>query len=255
FVAFAPERIDPGNKQFGVRNTPRLVGGVTDRCNELASLLLEPIVEKVVVVSSPEVAELSKLVENTFRFINIGFINEMAMLCDRMGVSIWEVVEAASTKPFAFMPHYPGPGVGGHCIPVVPFYLEAAARQHGMVSELVGAAAQVNDEMPCFIVKKLARLLDRSGKSLAQARVLALGMAYKPDVNDVRESPAVRVLELLLEAGVDAAYYDPHVPEVCCNGRSIHSLTAEALARERFDCAVLLTPHTDVDYERVVANV
>lgn len=251
FVAFAPERIDPGNTRYTVRNTPKLVGGITPRCGELASLLFSPIVERVVAVSSPEVAELAKLVENTFRFINISFINEMALLCDRMGISVWEVVGAASTKPFAFMPHYPGPGVGGHCIPIVPFYLEAAAREHGMHSELIHAAGRINAEMPLFVVDKLERLLAEHGKSLAQARVLLLGMAYKPNVSDIRESPALRVLELLVERGAQVAYHDPYVPEVQRGNAVASSITREELLQRRFDCAILLTAHDSVDYRLV----
>jgi len=254
FVAFAPERIDPGNRQFTVRNTPKLIGGITPRCSQLASLLFAPIVEQIVTVSSPEVAEMSKLVENTFRFINISFINEMAVLCDRMGISIWEVIDAASTKPFAFLPHQPGPGVGGHCIPVVPFYLEAAARQHGMVAELIEVAGRINDEMPDFVIAKLERLLAERGKPLAQARVLLLGVAYKPDVSDVRESPSLRVLQLLRERGTDVAYFDPYVPTVRCGQATVPSLSVPALEQARFDCAVLLTAHTGVDYGTIARH-
>ncbi|HZU05178.1 MAG TPA: nucleotide sugar dehydrogenase [Chloroflexota bacterium] len=255
FVAFAPERIDPGNTRYTVRNTPKLVGGITPRCTELAALLFAPVVEQVVPVSSPEVAELSKLVENTFRFINISFINEVALLCDRLGISIWEVIEAASTKPFAFMPHYPGPGVGGHCIPIVPFYLEAVAREHGMVAELIEVAGRINDTMPVFVVGKLERLLAERGKRLAEARVLLLGMAYKPDVNDTRESPSLRVLERLLACGAQVGYHDPYVPYVRCGGRLLHSLGMEELVTQRFDCAVLLTAHSAVDYEAIGRQV
>ncbi len=211
FVAFAPERIDPGNRRWTVRNTPKLVGGITPLCTEVASLLFAPVVDRVVAVSSPEVAETAKLVENTFRFINISFANEMALLCDRMGISVWEVIEAAATKPFAFMPHYPGPGVGGHCIPVVPFFLEAAAREHGLVAGMIEVAGRVNAEMP---------------RSLA-------------------------VLELLAARGADVAYYDPYVPSVQVAGGTVYSLTEDALAAARFDAAVLLTSHTSVDYARL----
>lgn len=251
FLAFAPERIDPGNTQFTVRNTPKVIGGITNRCTALAEGLFEPIVERVVAVTSPEVAEMSKLLENTFRFINISFVNEMALLCDRIGVSIWEVVQAASTKPFAFMPHYPGPGVGGHCIPVVPFYLDAVAREHGMVAGMIDAAGRINDEMPHFVVAKLERLLADRGRHLFQARVLLVGVSYKADVSDIRESPAVRVLEILVARGANVAYYDPHVATVLCTETVSHSLSSQELAEEHFDCAVLLTAHSGVDHVQI----
>lgn len=255
FVAFAPERIDPGNRQYTVVNTPKLIGGVTPQCSELASLLFTSLVEHLVIVSSPEVAEMSKLVENTFRFINISFVNEMALLCDRMGISIWEVIEAASTKPFAFLPHHPGPGVGGHCIPVVPFYLEAAAHEYGMAARLIEAASSINEKMPQFVVAKLERLLAKRGKRLGEARVLLLGIAYKQNVNDIRESPALRVLELLAKREAHVAYYDPHVPSATCDGMVFRSLTSRELNQEHYDCAVLLTPHSDVDYCLVARHV
>ena len=253
FVAFAPERIDPGNRQFNVNNTPKLVGGVTPLCTELACLLYQPFVEQIVRVSSPEVAETAKLLENAFRFINISFINEMALLCDRIGVDIWETIGAAATKPFAFMPHYPGPGVGGHCIPIVPFFLEATAREHGMLGHMIAAAGKVNDSMPEFVVQKLERRLAASGKSLADARVLLLGIAYKADTNDVRESAAFPVLSVLQERGAQVAYYDPHVPTVQWRGQLLESLTD--VADGSFDCAVLLTDHTGIDYAALARRV
>jgi UDP-N-acetyl-D-glucosamine dehydrogenase len=255
FVAFAPERIDPGNQQFTLRNTPKIVGGLTPRCTQLASYLFEPIVERIVKVSSPEVAETTKLVENAFRFINISFINEMAVLCDSMGVDIWETIEAAATKPFAFMSHYPGPGVGGHCIPIVPFFLEAAAREHGLTGFMIDAAGKVNDRMPEFVVEKLERLLATSCKSLARARVLLLGIAYKPDTNDVRESPAFSLLAQLRRRGAEVDYYDPHVPSAVCDGATLKSLTAAELAERRFDCAVLVTNHTGIEYAALAQRV
>jgi UDP-N-acetyl-D-glucosamine dehydrogenase len=248
FVAFAPERIDPGNQQFNLRNTPKIVGGLTPRCTQLASSLFEPIVDRIVKVSSPEVAETTKLMENAFRFINISFVNEMAVLCDSMGIDVWETIEAAATKPFAFMSHYPGPGVGGHCIPIVPFFLEAAAREHGLPGFMIDAAGKINDRMPEFVVQKLERLLAARRKSLAQARVLLLGIAYKPDTNDVRETPAFPVLAQLRRRGASVAYYDPHIPHACCDGVMLRSLTASEFAEQRFDCAVLLTDHTGIEY-------
>ena len=255
FVAFAPERIDPGNRDFNVHNTPKIVGGLTPACTELASLLYSPIVERVVPVSSPEVAETTKLLENAFRFINISFINEMAVLCDRMGVDIWETIAAAATKPFAFMPHYPGPGVGGHCIPIVPFFLEAVARENGMPGYMIDAAGKVNDGMPAFVVRKLERLLGTYGKSLSHARVLLLGIAYKAETNDTRESAAFHVIAHLQQLGANVSYYDPYVPTARRDRQLLVSLTAAELAEMRFDCAVLLTEHQGIDYAALARRV
>lgn len=251
FLAFAPERIDPGNAQFTVYNTPRLVGGITPLCTDLAAELLRTVVPDVRPVSSPEVAELAKLVENTFRFINISFVNELATLCDRMGVSVWEVVQAAATKPFAFMPHQPGPGIGGHCIPISPFHLAATAEALGVETQLVRAAGRVNEEMPAFVTAKLERLLAERGRRLQGARIAVLGAAYKPETNDVRESPALEVLRLLHRAGAEVVYHDPYVPRVSYDGRTAESLPlAEALAG--CAAAVIITPHRAVDYAYVV---
>ncbi len=255
FLAFAPERIDPGNTRYNLRNTPKLVGGMTPRCADLAALLFAPVMEQVLKVSSPDVAETAKLLENTFRFINISLVNELAQVCDRLDVDLWEVIDAAATKPFAFMPHYPGPGVGGDCIPVVPFYLQAAARQHDTWSELIEAAGRVNDSMPVFVVEKLRRVLAERGRAFHNQRVLLLGMAYKADAADTRESPALRVLERLREEGVDVEYYDPLVPRVMVGDAIITSLSAAELESQPFDCAVLLTAHSGLDYARIAKKV
>ena len=252
FLVFAPERIDPGNARYTVRNTPKLIGGISPRCTELASELYRAFVDELVPVSSPEVAEMSKLVENTFRFINISFVNEMAQLCDRMGISVWEVVDAAATKPFAFLPHYPGAGVGGHCIPIVPFYLESVAERHGLVAEMIEAAGRINDQMPEFAIAKLDRLLAERGVDPARARVLLLGVTYKRDVADLRESAALQVLRGLLDRGQAVSYHDPLIPSVQVDGRTVRSrpLTADALRAA--DGVILLTPHSSVDYDLVV---
>jgi len=249
YVAFAPERIDPGNQRFTVKNTPKLVGGLTPEATRLACLLYEPCIDEVVPVSSPEVAELAKLVENTFRFINISFVNEMALLCDRLGVNVWEVIEATKTKPFAFMAHYPSPGVGGHCIPVVPQYLDAAAQDVGLASELIPAAYRVNDAMPKLIVDKLERALDRS---LLGTRVLLVGITYKPDIADVRESAAVRVLQEATRRGAEVAYHDPHMPILVTDDGTYTSIGVERHELAAMDAVVLLTPHTTIDYDRIV---
>jgi UDP-N-acetyl-D-glucosamine dehydrogenase len=253
FLVFAPERIDPGNTRFTVKNTPKLVGGVTPESTRLGCALYEACVDEVVPVSSPEIAELAKLVENTFRFINISFINEMALLCDRLGVNVWEVIEAAKTKPFAFMPHYPSPGVGGHCIPVVPQYLQAAAREHGLMGELIPAANRINNAMPKLIVDKLERALeDRFRKRLVNARVLVVGVTYKPDIADVRESAALRVMDEALARGARVTYHDPLMPEVTVAGGVFASVDLDPAEIETFDAVVLLTPHTSVDYDRII---
>ncbi|MDP8923922.1 MAG: nucleotide sugar dehydrogenase, partial [Chloroflexota bacterium] len=252
FLVFAPERIDPGNVRYTVQNTPKLIGGVTPRCGELAVDLYRAFIDEVVPVSSPEVAEMSKLVENTFRFINISFINEMALLCDRIGISVWEVVNAASTKPFAFMPHFPSAGVGGHCIPIVPFYLEAVAQRHGLIAEMILAAGRTNDQMPGFTVEKLKRLLAERGTNVSRLRVLLLGVTYKKDVADLRESAALEVFRYLRAEGHEAVYHDPLIPEVTVAGETFQSsrLTADLL--RSVDGAILLVPHSHVDYALVV---
>lgn len=255
FVAFSPERIDPGNKQFTIRNIPKVVGGVSPQCKALTCLLFESICEKVVSVSSPEAAEMTKLVENTFRFINISFINEMAVLCDQLGASIWEVIAAAGTKPFAFMAHYPGPGVGGRCIPIAPLFLESAERQSGVSPHVIEAARLVDEAMPGFVVAKLQRLLSERGRALAGARVLVLGVAYKADVPDARDSASFRVLELLRAHGARAEYFDPFVPEAFCDGAALYSLSEEAALSGGFDAALLLTPHHGIDYPRIARQV
>lgn len=253
-LVFAPERIDPGNTTFTVKNTPKLVGGATSEATRLACLLYEAFIDSVIPVSSPDVAEMAKLVENTFRFINISFANEMALLCDKLGVNVYEVIEAAKSKPFAFMAHYPGPGVGGHCIPVVPLYLNAAARQHGMVTELIEASKHINEGMPGYVADKVEAALEARGKRLLGANVLLVGITYKPDIADIRESAAIRVLEVMLARGARATYHDPFTPSLTVGGDSVSSvdLTPEEIASA--DVVVLLTPHSTVDYAGIVAQ-
>jgi UDP-N-acetyl-D-glucosamine dehydrogenase len=251
-LVFAPERIDPGNTRYTVTNTPKLVGGVSPESTRLACLLFEAFIDDVVPVSSPDVAEMAKLVENTFRFINISFANEMALLCDKLGVNVWEVIEAAKTKPFAFMPHHPSAGVGGHCIPVVPFYLEAAAREHGMSTELIRAADRVNRAMPVAIVDKLEQALEARGKPLLDASVLLVGVTYKPDIADIRESAALRVLEAALARGARVAYHDPLIPSLELGGEVVESVPLTVGEVRAADAVLLLTPHTTIDYELIV---
>jgi UDP-N-acetyl-D-glucosamine dehydrogenase len=254
FVVFAPERIDPGNEKFNVKNTPKLIGGITPDCTALASRLYRYIVDSIEPVSSPEVAELSKLVENTFRFINISFVNELAMLCDRMGVNVWEVVDAAATKPFAFMKHTPGPGVGGHCIPIVPFYLQAVAKDFGLDDGLIRVAGDINDRMPLFVVEKLERLLTERQRQLKSSRVLCLGVTYKADVADLRESAALNVIGELAARDAEVYYHDPLIDSVAVAGVRYEStpLTPETVAS--MDAVILLTGHRGVSYDMVLAN-
>ncbi len=254
YVVMAPERIDPGNATFGVQNTPKIVGGLTDESTRLGCLFYEALIEKVVPVSSPEVAELAKLVENTFRFINISFANEMALLCDRLGVNVWEVIEAAKSKPFAFMAHYPSAGVGGHCIPVVPLYLQAAAREHGMRTELIQAATRINGTMPGMILDKVAAALEARGKSMAGANLLLVGITYKPDIADIRESAAIRVFEEAVARGANVAYHDPLVSSFLSFGEPVRSVPLTDSQVAGADAVVLLTPHTTTDYDRIVSE-
>lgn len=246
FVAYAPERIDPGNRDYGVHNTPKLIGGLDAASTELATAFFQPLVERVVPCASPEVAELSKLVENTFRFVNISLVNEVARICDRLGLDVWSVLAAAATKPFAYLPHYPSAGVGGDCIPVTPFFLAETAERVGLESRLVAAAGAVNATQPAWVVEKLARLLAARGQALAGARVLVLGVAYKPGVADVRESPAHGVFQALLAAGATVAYHDPYVGRFQAAGGTWYSSQFTAL--EYYQAIVLLTAHAGVPY-------
>jgi UDP-N-acetyl-D-glucosamine dehydrogenase len=255
FLVFAPERIDPGNMHYNVKNTAKLVAGATPESTRLGCILYSACIDEVVPVNSPEVAELAKLVENTFRFINISFINEMALLCDRLGVNVWEVIEAAKTKPFAFMPHYPSAGVGGHCIPVVPQYLQAAAVEQGLAGELIPAANRINAAMPRLVVDKLERALEEHlGKRLINARVLLVGVTYKPDIADIRESAALRVFEEAFARGARVSYHDPLMPSVTIADEVVRSVKLDPAAIGLFDVVVLLTPHTSIDYDSIIRS-
>ncbi|MCS6803584.1 MAG: nucleotide sugar dehydrogenase [Acidobacteriota bacterium] len=252
FLAFSPERIDPANKQFTVRNTPKVVGGVTPACTERAVSLYRRVVNQVVPVASATTAELTKLLENTFRVINIGLVNEMAMLCHRMGVDVWEVVEAAATKPFGFMPFYPGPGIGGHCIPVDPLYLSWRAKGYNFTTRFIELADEVNRRMPEYVVTLIADALNNVGKPIRGSRILLLGMAYKKDVSDVRESPALEVLELLSRRGARLSYHDPFVPQLVQQGRPLRSVALTEAVLAESDCAVVLTDHSAYDWPWIV---
>ncbi|MDQ3890884.1 MAG: nucleotide sugar dehydrogenase [Actinomycetota bacterium] len=243
FLGYAPERVDPGNAHFTIRNTPKIVAGVTSECRRRTRLLYAQIVDDVVSVSRPIVAETAKLHENTFRAVNIALANELALMCDRLGISPWEVIEAASTKPFAFLPHYPGPGLGGDCIPVVPHFLAARLREYGYSPRLIEAAHEINTAMPSFVVQTVADALNEVGLPIKGSRLLLLGMAYKADVHDIRESPSLEVMRQLLGRRGDVAYCDPYVGEVELDGARHASVAWSPEEVGRADCVVVLTPH------------
>ncbi len=253
FLAFSPERVDPGNRRWTTANTPILVGGLTPLCTQVATEVLRIAIEQVIPVSSPRVAELAKLLENIFRSVNIALVNELAQLCDRIGVNVWEVVEAAATKPFGFMPFYPGPGIGGHCILVDPYYLAWLARRYDFVTNFVTLAAEVNEAMPFYVRDMIEREIARLPIALERARILILGVAFKRDVDDLRHSPALKIMELLRSDGVrHLSYYDPYIPRVTIAGEELHSLPELSPRRlARYDIVVIATDHTCVDYELV----
>jgi len=251
FVAFSPERIDPGRTDYTIRTTPKLVGGMTEACTERARELYSLVCDKVVVVSTPEVAELSKLLENVFRSVNIAFVNELAQLCDRLGIDVWEVIDAASTKPFGFMRFEPGPGMGGHCLPVDPFYLAFRAREQDFYPEFIELAGKVNQAQPAFCVERIERVLNQATKPVKGSRILVLGAGYKAGSGDTRESPALTILRLLTALEADVSYHDPFVPDLPEFGLSSVDLDA-ALAST--DLAAIVTAHPGVDYAQVVAR-
>jgi UDP-N-acetyl-D-glucosamine dehydrogenase len=245
-LAFSPERVDPGREDWTTQNVPKIVGGITPACSDRAAELYRGAVETVHQVSSPEAAELTKLLENIFRSVNIALVNELAQLCDRMGIDVWEVVEAAATKPFGFMSFQPGPGLGGHCIPIDPFYLTWKAREFGFYTEFIELAGKVNEDMPYYCRSLVSQALNHGlERSLKGSKVLVLGVAYKADIGDTRESPALKLMELLENAGAHVSYHDPHVPRL--NGKRSAPLEPAA-----YDCVVIVTAHSTIDYERLV---
>jgi UDP-N-acetyl-D-glucosamine dehydrogenase len=251
FLCFSPERVDPGNPRYQTRNIPKVVGGITPACTEMGALFYSQALEHVVPVSNTSVAEMVKLLENTFRMINIGLANEMAMMCDRMGINVWEVIDAAATKPFGFMPFYPGPGLGGHCIPIDPFYLAWKTKQAGIEARFIELAGYINGQMPHFVLDRIQGALNSHAKPLMGSRVHILGVAYKRDIDDVRESPAMDIMHLLEKRGAKVSYSDPYVPSVKLGG---HRLAAEDFASgvERADCVVIVTDHKAFDYPVLV---
>lgn len=249
-LAFSPERIDPGRTDYTVRTTPKLIGGLTAECSERAQTLYGTICDEVVAVSSPEVAELSKLLENIFRSVNIALVNDLARLCDLLGVDVWEVVRAAATKPFGFMSFEPGPGMGGHCLPVDPFYLAFKAREHDFFPEFIELAGKINQSQPEFCVSRIARVLNENRLPVNGTRVLILGVSYKAGIGDIRESPALKIIQLLTEAGADLKYFDPHVPELPDSGAVCEADLDVAL--EWAQISVISTAHPEVDIDRVI---
>jgi UDP-N-acetyl-D-glucosamine dehydrogenase len=258
FLAFSPERVDPGNPTFHTRNVPKVVGGCTPACSRLAAALYATAIETIVPVSSTRVAEMVKLLENTFRAVNIGLVNELALMCDRLDIDVWEVVDAARTKPFGFMPFYPGPGLGGHCIPIDPFYLSWKARQSGFEARFIELAGQVNGAMPHFVVDKITEALNSHRKAVNGSSVLVLGVTYKRDIDDIRESPSLDVMSVLESRGATVAYSDPHVPELPARawigGRTLESVALGPGTLAAYDCVAILTDHSDVNYDLVVAH-
>lgn len=252
FLAFSPERVDPGNKQFKTKNTPKVVGGVTPVCTRLASTMYRNVLESdVYEVSSPKVAEMEKILENTFRNINIALANEMAILCHKMGIDVWEVIDAAATKPYGFMPFYPGPGLGGHCIPIDPFYLTWKAREYDYHTRLIELAGEINNSMPEYVVNRCMHILNQEGKPIRGSKILVLGVAYKKDIDDYRESPVILILEMLDELGADWTVVDPHVKEFKFKGRleATAEMTVDML--QQADLVILTTDHSWFDYELI----
>lgn len=251
-VAFSPERIDPGRTDFTVRTTPKLVGGLTPACTEKALALYETICDRVIPLSGPEAAELSKLLENIFRSVNIALVNELAQLCDRLGVDVWEVIDAAATKPFGFMRFDPGPGMGGHCLPVDPFYLAFKAREHDFYPEFIELAGKINQSQPLFCVNRIERVLNDNGKPVKGTKILILGVSYKGGVGDIRESPAIKIIRLLGELGADVRYHDPHVPVLEEAGLANTADLAAALADA--ELSVIVTAHPEFDWAEVISR-
>jgi len=254
YLAFSPERIDPGNNKYGTKNTPKVMGGISKDSLEVAKLLYEQAIDTIVPVSSTKVAEMVKLLENTFRIVNIGLVNELMLMCDKMDINIWEVIDAAKTKPYGFMPFYPGPGVGGHCIPVDPIYLSWKARMQGFEARFIDLASQVNSEMPHYVVSKVADALNCRKKPVKCSKILLLGIAYKKNVSDIRESPALEIINLLVKKGALVSYYDPYIAHLKIDNINLKGIKFDKNAFRDSDCVVIVTDHSAVDYKFIVEN-
>jgi len=251
YLAYSPERIDPGNKKYSIRNTPKIVGGIDPLSTRLAELLYHQVAEVVVPVSCPEVAEMTKVFENVFRNVNIALVNELSQLCEKMGISVWEIIDAAASKPFGYMPFYPGPGIGGHCIPLDPHYLASKATEYDFHTRFIELAAEINEQMPYYVTSRIVEALNTKGKSLNGARVLVLGATYKKDVEDIRESPALKLIQLLREKGANVSYNDPYIAKIQIDKGTLTSveLTEECLSGA--DCVVIATDHSHYDYQHI----
>jgi UDP-N-acetyl-D-glucosamine dehydrogenase len=252
FLAFSPERVDPGNPKYHTKNTPKVVGGITPACTELATALYAAVIDTVVPVTTTEAAELVKLLENTFRSVNIGLVNEMAIVCDKLGVDVWEVIDAAATKPFGFMKFTPGPGIGGHCIPLDPHYLAWKMRTLNYKTRFIDLASEINSQMPAYVVAKVAQALNEERKPVNGSRVLVVGVAYKPDIDDIRESPALDVMRLLEADGAEVIFHDPFIPSYREDGHSRSGVDLTAAELERADAVVIVTNHRAIDYQMLM---
>lgn len=248
FLAFSPERVDPGNPHYGTHNTPKIIGGVTPECTSLAKQLYERVVERVIPVSSTKAAEMVKLLENTFRMVNIGLVNEIAIMCDKLNLDVWEIIEAAATKPFGFMPFYPGPGLGGHCIPIDPLYLSWKLKLLNYNARFIELASEINANMPEYVSTKVGRALNRLKKAVNGSKILVLGISYKKDISDTRESPALDIIRLLQEEGAEVSYSDPYNPELKLDRAVLRSLELTPESLRSFDCVVVVTDHRAFDY-------
>jgi UDP-N-acetyl-D-glucosamine dehydrogenase len=254
YLAFSPERVDPGNATFNTQNTPRVVGGATPKCTRIAKAYYEAVIPNIYAVSSTQAAEMVKLLENTFRSVNIGLVNEMAVMCHRLGLDVWEIIGAAATKPFGFMPFYPGPGLGGHCIPIDPHYLSWKLKTLNYYARFIELAGDINSHMPEYVVDRITTMLNDSGKSIRGSKIVILGVAYKKNITDVRESPALDVMKLIEKLGAKMHYNDPYVPSIKWHNGSLKSTKLTALLLKSADLTIILTDHTDYDYQWIVDN-
>ncbi len=254
YLAFSPERVDPGSKNYHIKNTPKVVGGIDSKSTKLAELLYSQVADTVIPVSSPEVAEMTKVFENVFRNVNIALVNELTLLCEKIGISVWEVIDAAATKPFGYMPFYPGPGIGGHCIPLDPYYLANKAREYDFHTRFIELAADINEQMPYYVVSRIMEALNARGKSLKKAKVLVLGVAYKKDVDDIREAPSLKLIEILREKGADVCYNDPYVAKINVSDETLTSVELTEKQLSSADCVVIATDHTSYDYKYIAGK-
>jgi len=254
YLAYSPERIDPGNKKYTVKNTPKLVSGINAESTRLTELLYRQVADKVIVLSSPETAELTKIFENVFRIVNIALVNELTLLCRKMGIDVWEVIDAASSKPFGFTRFQPGPGVGGHCIPLDPYYLASKAREYDFHTRFIELAAEINERMPDYVTSRVTEALNSQGKSLKGAKVLVLGVAYKKDLGDTRESPSLKIIQQLQANSAKVSYNDPYVPEINIGGNRLSSVALNDKCLASANCVIIATDHSNYDYQNIIAK-